>query len=137
MKKKYLVVILVVLAITLSISVSFADYDYAEYHTGSVGGRSFVLRNGISNDRRDAYAKTEGGTNTYNSVTANFYFMNYSTHQSGAYLNYGRSGSITAQIDAPELSYMQNIKYYEVNSSHSGSYEGVSFSYSGLKTLID
>lgn len=137
MKKKVSIIVSLVLAMIMSLSVTLADYDYTEVTEYNVGGRDFIIRNGISDNRKNAYAKTTGGTNTYNTVVADFYYMNYTTHQSGSYLDYTLSSSIEAKVNAPELSYAENKKYYEVNSDHGGSYNGSSFTRSGIQTLID
>lgn len=114
-----------------------ADYDYTQVTVQNVGGRDFIIRNGISDNRRNAYAKTVGGTNTYNTVVADFYYMNFTTHQSGSYLDYTLYSNVEARVNAPELSDNENKKYYEVNSDHGGSYFNSSFTHNGLQTLIE
>lgn len=137
MKKKVTIVVALALALVMSLSVSLADCAYTEYTIPSVGGRDFIIRNGISDYRRDAYAKTSGGTNSYNTVTANFVYENYVTHQTGEHHGNTQSSYISVQVNAPTLSYMQNNRYCDVYSDHSGSYNGGSFSYNNLHTSVD
>lgn len=138
MKKRVSFIIALLVSMVVSFSMAVADYDSNEQLIPSVGGRDFYIKNGISDNRRDAYAKTTGGTNSYNSVTdADFYYLNYTTHQAGHYLNRSGSGSTTVKVDAPTLSYGENKRYYEVISNHSGSFGAGSFTYTGLQTLID
>lgn len=137
MKKKISFIISLVLAMVISLSVALADYDYTQVTVQNVGGRDFIIRNGISDNRRNAYAKTVGGTNTYNTVVADFYYMNFTTHQSGSYLDYTLYSNVEARVNAPELSDNENKKYYEVNSDHGGSYFNSSFTHNGLQTLIE
>lgn len=132
MKKVYFV-IAVALAALLMISMAFAEYSSGELSFTLSNNRTFYYKNAITDNRNDAYAKTYGGTSTYNSVSATFYWVDYYNDTMG-HSSDALSSSIRAQIDAPHL--QNTMKYYKVISDHGGSYNGESFTHTGVTTTI-
>lgn len=134
MKKRISVLVAIVLIVIMSVSTALADYSCPNSDFFA-GGRLFLVTTKITSNKKDAYAKTSGGTYTYDTVNATYYWLNMITDDVGHYSE-TKSAAIEIKSTATSLTGTNKI-YYKIISNHSGSYEGASGSASNVLTLIN
>ncbi len=118
MKKK--ITLLIVLACIMIMAVQTAMAS--NYSDGSIGlpGGTVTAHNEVYNNLKNAYAKTNGPTNAYISVSIKGYYVNTVTNLVDETPEI--SGSISGvyiRKDAPTRG--SNEQYYKIKSTHAGS----------------
>ena len=131
MKKRLSALVALVLTMVMSISVACAD-DYHNEGTIGLPGRSISCKNVITQNTKESYAWTSGGTSTYVSVEATYYIYN-TFFQTKSTAHDAKSSSIYARIDADSLVGTSEV-YYKTVSNHYGSYGENNGTINGLTT---
>lgn len=118
MKKKMSILVAFVLLTVMSVSTAMAEY----HSNGSIilPGGTISAYNEVYNNKRDAYAKTNGQTNSYISVSITGYYIY--TPTGSTYETQTQSGSLSGvyiRKDAPQRG--SDEYYYKIKSVHTGS----------------
>lgn len=118
MKKKMSIIVAFVLIVVMSVSTAMASY----YSDGSIvlPGGTVTAHNEVYNNKKDAYAKTNGQTNSYISVSITGYYIYTPTGHT--YETQPQSGSLSGvyiRRDAPSRG--SDEYYYKIKSVHTGS----------------
>ena len=117
MKKKLSIVVAMVLAAVLSITSALAVVYESNGEIVLPGGSIFA-HNEIYNNKKDAFARTNGPANNYISVSVTFYSMNTFTGATSSYtLSASTSSASSVRKDATPLGSDYNyykVKIYEV-----------------------
>lgn len=118
MKKK--ITLLIVLACIMIMAVQTAMAS--NYSDGSIGlpGGTVTAHNEVYNNLKDAYAKTNGPTSAYISVTIKGYYIDTSTNLlDETPVISGSISGVYIRKDAPTRG--SNEQYYKIKSTHAGS----------------
>jgi len=134
MKKKLSMLTALMLVIIMTMSTALADYNCPPSNF-TVSGRLFIVTATITSNKKNASAKTSGGTSTYDTVDASYYWLDMINDQVG-HSSDNKSASIEIQSTAPSLSGTYKI-YYKIISNHYGSYNGSNGSSTDVITLIN
>lgn len=133
MKKKLSILTALMLVIIMTVSTALADFNcpLSDFYAG---GMLFKVTATIATNKKTAFAKTSGGTGTYDTVNATYYWLDMINDQVG-HSSETKSADVEIRSDAISLSGTNKI-YYKIISNHYGNYSGSNGSSTNVMTLI-
>ena len=134
MKKRTTILTALMLVLLMSVSTALADYNCPTSDFWA-GGRKFFVTATITTNKKEAFTKTSGGTSTYDTVYATYYWIDMINDQIG-HSSDAKSSSIEIRSDAPSLS-GTNKTYYKIISDHYGSYNNSNGSSENVIPLVN